>query len=165
MKRIILLLLITLFTPICSHAISYNELFGTPGKELALRTIPDGVMIMDESSQNIAIKADNKTIVCTMSIYVIPIKSPELITDVRVRATYNVRPGESIMNMPHRLPDELELLDLKTYYADGTYLPKKTNEYMLYVKKWLNQYCKKIESKHIIIKDSTKYSYSENSNN
>lgn len=165
MKRIILLLLITLFTPICSHAISYNELFGTPGKELALRTIPDGVMIMDESSQNIAMKADNKTIVCTTSIYVIPTKSWGIIIDAKVRITYNVRPGESIMNMPHRFPDELELLDLKAYYADGTYLPKKTNEYMIYVKKWLNQYYKKMESKHIIIKDSTKYSYSESSNN
>lgn len=165
MKRIILLLLITLFTPICSQAISYNELFGTPGKELALRTIPDGVMIMDESSQNIAMKADNKTIVCTTSIYVIPTKSWGIIIDAKVRITYNVRPGESIMNMPHRFPDELELLDLKAYYADGTYLPKKTNEYMIYVKKWLNQYYKKMESKHIIIKDSTKYSYSESSNN
>lgn len=165
MKRIILLLLITLFTPICSHAISYNELFGTPGKELALRTSSDGVMIIDESSQNIAIKADDKAIVCTTSIYVIPTKSPGIIIDAKVRITYNVRPGESIMNMPHRFPDELELLDLKAYCADGTYLPKKTNEYMIYVKKWLNQYYKKIESKHIIIKDSTKYSYSENSNN
>lgn len=165
MKRIMLLLLITLFIPICSQAISYHELFGTPGKNFFLRTVTDGVMITGESPQNMSLKVDDKTVVLSSNVYFILIDFPELIMDLKIRATYNVRPGESIMNMQYRIPDEFELLDLKVYYSDGTYLPKKTAVCTAYVKKLLNQYYKKIKSAHREIKDSTKYSYSGSSNN
>lgn len=165
MKRIILLLLITLFTPICSHAISYHELFGTPGKNFFLRTVTDGVMITGESPQNMSLKVDDKTVVLSSNVYFILTDFPELIMDLKIRATYNARPGESIMNMQYRTPDEFELLDLKVYYSDGTYLPKKTAVYTAYVKKLLNQYYKKIKSAHPGIKDSTKYNYSGSANN
>lgn len=150
MKRIILFLIIILFTPIYSQAISYHELIDNPQRFWAKEYSTTGATFIDFYIEH-HIYNDNSTLITIANTYYIYPSRPNRIYAIKQQQIWKGPPGWITENLIKNIPPQYlvengtlvsrSILDIQVFSFDGTFLSEETenartnvHNYMAYYK-------------------------------